>query len=94
MRNEFTHTDPDALNTNMGNLEWLDRQIRMRWLHKYQEVKRDHRLETQALKNTIYCKTYKARLRPQVCMLRKRLFPYKPCLDCKSGVHRMQKGVL
>lgn len=77
---------PDPVHMDRGNLEWIDRQIRMRRRHQYREVKRDHDLEENALKETIECKMFKARLRPQICMLRKKMAPYKPCLECKVSV--------
>lgn len=78
----------DPLHLDTGSLEWIDRQIRMQRRHRYREAKRDHRLEEDALKETIECKVFKARLRPQVCMLRKKMFPYKPCQECKSLVQK------
>lgn len=88
---DINFTQPvDSPNTDTGNLEWIDRQIRMRRRHHYREFKRDHALEENALKETIECKIFKARLRPQICMLRKNMAPYKPCLECKASGLRVK----
>ncbi len=76
----------DLCPSDSGRLDGLDYQIRMQKRYRYKDIKRNHDLEEKALKNTIECKTFKARLSPQVCMLRKMMYPYKACLDCKSSV--------
>lgn len=67
-----------------GRLEFLDYRARMEHLHRYRRIERNQRLEEKALEKTIECKTFRTRLLPQVCMLRKQLFPYKPCLECNE----------
>lgn len=79
-KGNFTYEDIDRLN-------WLDRQLKKQRRHGYQEIKRDIRLEEIALRKTIECKTFTARLRPQACMLRKRIIPDQPCLECKLSAN-------
>lgn len=72
---------PDPISADTGELEWIDRQIRMRRRYRYREIMRDRTLEEQALEGTISCGTLKARLRSQACMLRKKMLLCTSCPD-------------
>lgn len=82
VKGDFTYEDIDRPG-------WLDRQLKKQRRHGYQEVKRDIRLEEIALRKTVECKTFTARLRPQACMLRKQIIRDQTCLECNFPVQQI-----
>ena len=80
-------SEPADLRDLTGSLEWLDRQVRKRRRRGYQDIKRDQRLEDEALRKAIECKPFKALVPPEICRLRAKMFPCRTCPACKSSVN-------
>lgn len=79
------HT-PQEVHVLPGDFEWLDYEITMRGRYKNQELKRNPVLEEEALAKTVICKAFSARIRLEVCILRKKTAgaPYKRCVECRQ----------
>ncbi|MFH1148366.1 MAG: hypothetical protein V1736_11770 [Pseudomonadota bacterium] len=69
-----------------STLEWIDHQARMRWKRQYQEIKRNALAEEDALKQTIECRVFKARILAGTCDSRKGKHSCAPCLKCRMAV--------
>ncbi|MEW6327614.1 MAG: hypothetical protein AB1487_08480 [Thermodesulfobacteriota bacterium] len=74
----------DQLGDQADNIGLSDYIIKMKKAYRYRDIPRQMEMEEERLKKTEWCETFKARIAPQVCMLRRKYDTAGYCNKCKG----------
>ncbi|MDQ7838048.1 MAG: hypothetical protein RDU59_06105 [Thermodesulfobacteriota bacterium] len=74
----------DQTGDQIDNIGLSDHVIKMKKVYRYRDIPRHIEMEEEKLKKTEWCETFKARIAPQVCMLRREYDTAGYCNKCKG----------
>jgi len=74
----------DQTGGQIDNVGLSDHIIKMKKAYRYRDIPRHIEMEEERLKKTEWCETFKARIAPQVCMLRRKYDTAGYCNKCRG----------
>ncbi len=78
----FYKADPAVDQTD--SVELSDYITKMKKMYRYRDIPRRVEMEEEKLKKTEWCEPFKAKIAPQVCMLRRKYDTAGYCNRCKG----------
>lgn len=81
----------DQADDRVDNIGLSDHIIKMKKIYRYRDIPRHLEMEEEKLKKMEWCETFKARIAPQVCMLRRKYDTAGYCNKC-SGTRKLSNS--
>lgn len=75
----------EQLASQVDNIELSDYTAKMKKMYRYRDIPRSMDLEEEKLRKAQWCEAFKAKIAPQVCLLRRKYDTAGYCSNCRGA---------